>query len=104
MVLNSVYTLGSLVANLRDVRFGEWENVAAAAANDTKNDPAWIVDLELGYEMPNGLEIYAGANNILNNYPDEVRPVNGIGNGFYDTTSPYGFTGGSWYLRGAYRW
>lgn len=104
LVLNSVYTLGSLVANLRAVRFGEWENVAAAAANDTKNDPAWIVDLELGYEMPNGLEIYAGANNILNNYPDEVRPVNGIGNGFYDTTSPYGFTGGSWYLRGAYRW
>jgi len=104
LVLNSVYTLGSLVANLRAVRFGEWENVAAAARNDTKNDPAWIVDLEVGYELPNGISLYAGANNLFNNYPDEVRPVNAIGNGFYDTTSPYGFTGGSWYLRGAYRW
>ncbi|MEK9934454.1 MAG: hypothetical protein VW555_07030, partial [Luminiphilus sp.] len=100
----SLYTRQNFVANLRAVRFGEWENVAAAAQNDTKNDPAWIVDLEVGYELPSGLAIYAGANNLLNNYPDEVRNVNGIGNGFFDTTSPYGFTGGSWYLRGAYRW
>ncbi|MEL0259127.1 MAG: TonB-dependent receptor [Halieaceae bacterium] len=104
LVLSSLYTRQNFVANLRAVRFGEWENVAAAAQNDTKNDPAWIVDLEVGYELPSGLAIYAGANNLLNNYPDEVRNVNGIGNGFFDTTSPYGFTGGSWYLRGAYRW
>ncbi|MEE4380972.1 MAG: TonB-dependent receptor [Pseudomonadales bacterium] len=104
LVLSSVYTFRSLVANLRAVRFGEWDSVAAVPANDTSNDPAWIVDLEVGYEFPSGISIYGGANNLFNNYPDEVRPVNGIGNGFYDTTSPYGFTGGSYYLRGAYRW
>ncbi|MEE4362102.1 MAG: TonB-dependent receptor [Pseudomonadales bacterium] len=104
LVLSSVYTFGGWVANLRATQFGAWDNINANPANDTSNDAAWIVDLEAGFEFPNGISIYGGANNLFNDYPDEVRPVNGIGNGFYDTTSPYGFTGGSWYLRGAYRW
>jgi len=104
LVLSSVYTYGRLNANVRATRFGEFTNVTAVAANDTDNDAAWIVDLELGLDLTSGLSIYAGANNLFNEYPDEVRPVNAIGNGFYDTTSPYGFTGGSWYLRGAYNW
>lgn len=104
LVLSSVYSFRSLVANLRATQFGEWDNVAAVAANDTNNDAQWIVDLELGYEFPNGIAFYGGANNLFNTDPEEVRPVNGIGNGFYDTAGPYGFTGGSYYLRAAYRW
>ena len=48
--------------------------------------------------------VHAGANNIFNTYPAEVRPAGGLGNNFYDSNSPYGFTGGNWYLRTAYYW
>jgi iron complex outermembrane receptor protein len=102
--LGSVYTLGGFVTNLRATRFGEFTNVAASEENDTANDAEWIVDLELGYEFQNGFSIYAGANNVFNTYPERVRPSSSLGNGFYDTISPYGFTGGSWYVRTTLDW
>lgn len=105
LVLSSVYTHRSLVANLRATRFGEWDNVAAVPAADTNNDATWIVDLEVGYEFPNGISVYGGANNIFNEYPENhLGGLDGLGRPDYDTNSPYGFTGGSYYLRGAYRW
>lgn len=105
LVLSSVYTRGNLIANVRATRFGEWDNVAAVAAADTNNDAAWIVDLELGYEFLNGIAVYGGANNIFNDYPENHNGgLDGLGRPDYDTNSPYGFTGGSYYLRAAYRW
>jgi len=91
-------------ANVRSTRFGDYTNVATAARNDTFNDARWIVDFEIGYDFRNGIALHAGANNAFNEYPDEVRSASSLGNGFYDTISPYGFTGGSWYLRTSYAW
>lgn len=102
--LSSVYTRDGFRANLRATQFGSFTNVATAEQNDTKNDAEWIVDLELGYEFGNGFALYAGANNVFNTYPDEVRPASSLGNGFYDTISPYGFTGGNWYVRTSLQW
>lgn len=104
LTLSSVYTQGGFVANVRATQFGEFVNIATSADNDTRNDSEWIVDLELGYEFESGFALYAGANNVFNTYPERVRPVNVIGNGFYDTISPYGFTGGSWYVRTSLEW
>lgn len=104
LALSSMYSRGGLRASLRATRFGEFTNVFADAANDTRNDAEWIVDLELGYEFDRGFSIYAGSNNIFNTYPEEVRAVNSLGNGFYDTITPYGFTGGNWYVRTALQW
>jgi len=105
LVLSSVYTHRSLVANVRATRFGEWDNVAAVPEADTNNDATWIVDVEVGYEFPNGIAIYGGANNVFNEYPENhLGGLDGLGRPDYDTNSPYGFTGGSYYLRGAYRW
>ena len=91
-------------ANVRTTRFGDYTNVATSAQNDTLNDARWIVDFEIGYDFLNGITLYAGANNAFNEYPDEVRGVSSLGHGFYDTISPYGFTGGSWYVRTSYEW
>ncbi len=91
-------------ANVRATQFGSFVNVATSEPNDTFNSSEWIIDVELGYEFDGGLGIYAGANNVANTYPAEVRSVGSLGNGFYDTITPYGFTGGNWYLRSAYRW
>ena len=94
----------NFLANVRTTRFGDYTNVATAARNDTFNDAEWLVDVEIGYDLTNGLMLYAGANNVFNVYPAEVRPASSLGNGFYDTISPYGFTGGNWYLRTAFEW
>ncbi|WP_233356214.1 TonB-dependent receptor [Henriciella aquimarina] len=102
--LNAGLESGPFRFTTRATRFGEFTNVATSSANDTENERKWIVDLEAGYVFDNGIELYAGANNVFNTYPDEVRDASIYGNGFYDTISPYGFTGGNWYVRAGYKW
>lgn len=90
--------------SVRGTRFGSFTEVQTSAQNDRFNESKWIFDLELGYDFGNGLGFYAGANNIFNTYPDETRAANSLGTNFYDTISPYGFTGGNYYLRTEYSW
>ncbi|MEP4891943.1 MAG: TonB-dependent receptor [Aliiglaciecola sp.] len=97
------YRVDGWVMNARATRFGEWTVVRSSESLDTTNEAKWIVNLEAGYQFESGLEFFAGANNIFNTYPEE-RTVNSLGTGFYDTYSPYGFTGGSWYVRTSYAW
>ncbi|WP_158768882.1 TonB-dependent siderophore receptor [Paraglaciecola sp. L1A13] len=101
--LSANYRIDGWVVNARAIRFGEWTVIRSTEALDTKNEAKWIVNMEAGYQMENGLEFFAGANNIFNTYPKE-RTESSFGTGFYDTYSPYGFTGGSWYVRTSYAW
>jgi iron complex outermembrane receptor protein len=101
--LSANYRMDGWVVNARAIRFGEWTVIRSSEALDTKNEAKWIVNMEAGYQMESGLEFFAGANNIFNTYPKE-RTESSFGTGFYDTYSPYGFTGGSWYARTSYAW
>jgi iron complex outermembrane receptor protein len=101
--LSANYRMDGWVVNARAIRFGEWTVIRSSEALDTKNEAKWIVNMEAGYQMESGLEFFAGANNIFNTYPKE-RTESSFGTGFYDTYSPYGFTGGSWYVRTSYAW
>jgi iron complex outermembrane receptor protein len=100
--VSSNYANNGIRVNARATQFGSFTNVATSASNDTYNSSEWIFDLERGFEIESGLGIYAGASNIANTYPAEVRSVGSLGNGFYDTITPYGFTVGSWYLRSGF--
>ncbi|MEM8919939.1 MAG: TonB-dependent receptor, partial [Pseudomonadota bacterium] len=102
--LNANLERGQASFNIRGTRFDEFIAVASSEANDRINDAEWIFDVETGYKFENGLELYAGANNIFNTYPEETRQANSLGTNFYDTISPYGFTGGNWYVRAAFNW
>jgi len=55
-------------------------------------------DAELGYEVIDGVELAVGAQNLLDNYPQENRWA-GVAGARYAVTSPYGFNGGSYYIR-----
>jgi iron complex outermembrane receptor protein len=47
--------------------------------------------------------VAAGANNLFNEYPDKNGIYNpATGSGHFPGTSPFGFTGGSWYARVQY--
>ena len=68
-------------------------------------DPEWIADLELGYALSENFTVYAGANNLFNTYPERVRePSPTSGSNMYNTFAPFGFTGGTWFVRGTYNW
>lgn len=60
-----------------------------------------LLDLELTYEMSGNLTFIAGANNILNNYPDEIATRLSQGMPFPRRT-PIGYHGGMGYARIVY--
>jgi iron complex outermembrane recepter protein len=106
ITLGANWDIGKVTANVRATRFGSYTvRNASNPAADYDVDPAWIADLELGYAFTEAFSLFAGANNIFNEYPDEVRqPGATNGSNMYDTLAPFGFTGGSWFVRGAYKW
>jgi len=61
------------------------------------------VDAELGYEVIDGFEIAVGAQNLFDTYPTE-NPWAGIVGAQYGERSPFGFNGGSYYIRGRFQW
>ena len=73
--------------------YGEWEDTG----NGTGDVGAEILfDAEVGVEVYEGVELIVGANNILDNYPDENPDALVLGQ-LYPEASPFGFNGGSYY-------
>lgn len=64
-------------------------------------DGAFTVDAEVALELESGLSFIAGAQNIFDEYPDD-NPWASIVGAQYPLTSPFGFNGGYYYLRGIY--
>ena len=106
ITLGANWDIGKFTANARATRFGSYTvRNASNPSADYDVDPAWIADLEIGYEFTEAFSLFAGANNIFNEYPDQIRePGATNGSNMYDTLAPFGFTGGSWFVRGAYKW
>jgi iron complex outermembrane receptor protein len=61
------------------------------------------VDAELGYTFNDNLSLVAGAQNLFDNQPDTNPWGRLVVGSQYPATSPMGFNGGFWYLRGAYQ-
>jgi iron complex outermembrane receptor protein len=52
------------------------------------------VDVEVGYRVWEGIELFVGASNLLDEYPDESIPdISYFGNLPYDVLPPIGFNG-----------
>ena len=97
---------GRFKTNLRATRFGSY--VVRNATNPDEDydvDPEWIADVEFGYALSKNFTIYAGANNMFNTYPEQIsEPGETNGSNMYNTFAPFGFTGGTWFVRGSYEW
>ena len=96
-------------STLRLTRYGSVTSTASVAAGGAPFDevvsPALIVDLDVNFKVTDKLTLTAGANNLLNKYPDVVIPANRGATAFtyYNGYSPYGIGGGFYYLRGSYQ-
>lgn len=101
------YKVGGFNAILKNVRFG---NITWAEFNDLGNlvtqefTSKIRTDLELAYEVTDGLRISLGANNLLDVYPDKARKDIAFGGIFqYDGTFPLGYNGRYIYARVNYK-
>lgn len=93
-----------LNVNLRSTRYGKFTVIADLPINDRSYGAKWITDLEVSYKLLENVTLAAGANNLFNEYPDKNGQYNAaLGSGHFPGTSPFGFTGGSWYARAQYR-
>ena len=97
---------GRFSTSLRATRFGDYvSRNATNPAQDNYIGADWIADLELGWKASERLTLLAGANNLFNTYPQKVQePGAANGSNMYNGLAPYGFTGGSWYLRATWAW
>lgn len=101
LILNAYWTYHQWDVNLRQTRYGETKSLLSyedlAPANlkysntqwaEFKNTPVWLTDLEVGYRFTEHWHLAIGANNIFNQRPRHVNPINNyLGPKIYDTDS-----------------
>ena len=112
VVTSAFYTRGKFAATVRGTVYGVSSNFTSPNGGtfyEQKIGTAFIGDLELNYDLAEGLELAIGANNIFNKRPPTVALAPGradflnVGGGTQIdaplTFSPYGINGGYYYAR-----
>lgn len=109
------WQVGRLGINLRNTLYGPSSELRSFNGRDffeTKVTAKLIVDLNVSYRLTDRLEVSAGADNLLNTYPNGVNPVLleqfRVGNSdgtsrIYPDFSPIGINGGYYYGRLRFR-
>ena len=82
-------------------RYGEFTSFPADVGPWRQDhEPRWFLDAEVAYSFSDALTVVAGAQNLLDEYPQESSQGAQEGVGMlYPENSPYGFNGGFYYLR-----
>lgn len=100
------FETGPFSGLVRASYYGKWTDAVANAvptANsfDQTFGSKILVDLELGYDLNDTFRLAVGADNLFDVYPDKDRRIGQNNNGIvYPQFSPFGFSGGFWYVRG----
>ncbi|HEY5754685.1 MAG TPA: TonB-dependent receptor [Steroidobacter sp.] len=98
--LTGTQSWGPLRLLARVTQYDGWYDNEDGRAYDGGN---FIVDAEVAYNVTSGLTFILGAQNLLDEYPDE-NPGGAAGAGNrYSQYTPFGFNGGFWYGRMTYR-
>ncbi|OOL18339.1 TonB-dependent receptor [Bombella intestini] len=114
IVLNAYWKLNRWNVNLRQTRYGEtvnnvtYQDMAPAALQYSQsqfhrfvNTPAWLTDLEVGFQATKRIHLAIGGNNLFNIRPRRMPAENSyLGTLFYDNNSAgIPMTGGYYYGR-----
>lgn len=114
IVLNAYWKLNRWNVNLRQTRYGEtvnnvtYQDQAPAALQYSQsqfhrfvNTPAWLTDLEVGFQATKRIHLAVGGNNLFNVRPRRMPAANSyLGTLFYDNNSAgIPMTGGYYYGR-----
>ncbi|WP_428374298.1 TonB-dependent receptor plug domain-containing protein [Lichenicoccus sp.] len=106
--LGANWSRGPFSVIIREHRWGSLVATSTVTGGDSFLSPHWTTDLDIGYMPLPRLRISIGAQNLFNAYPDRTNALNFStstfnGAGIYNANSPYGISGGFYYLHGTYR-
>lgn len=104
------YSMGAFGMTVKQIRFGETTFIQpiptgqTTGVNDQTFSARWLTDIDVSYRLSNALTFSAGANNLLNIYPDEnIAATSNSGIFPYNRRiSPFGFNGRFVYARMSY--
>jgi iron complex outermembrane receptor protein len=108
-VFSTDWTYGRFDTTLRLNGYGSVVQVASVAAGGAPADDtvsaAVTVDLDISARITDRIRLSAGGSNLLDKYPNVVKPVNRGVTGFTYSNqyAPYGIAGGFYYTKLAYR-
>jgi iron complex outermembrane receptor protein len=102
--INGDLTAGKWNLTAHEAYFGEHTGATTFGANaayiEQHFSGAWITDASIGYTFARGMTFAVGGNNLFDKYPDAIGPAfNNNGVLHYPNTSPWGFNGGSYYVK-----
>jgi iron complex outermembrane receptor protein len=119
--LGSLWTLGKFTVNLREQILGpsnEWvgddadTNGSSIVYYNNRIGTTALTNLDLGYQATQHLKLDIGANNLFNRYPNETNSTllhyarqaqDNLAVEAHPYFSPFGFNGGYYYVRAAYK-
>ncbi len=92
-----------------------WSGVSALArlsyyagwfdSRDDRSYPGeYVVDLEASYAVSESAAITIGGQNALNQYPEENPNASAVSGNLYSPATPFGASGGFYYVKASYRW
>ena len=109
--LGALWKVGAWTVNLRENYFGkssDQQSTDGAVFYKTEIKPTVLTDLELSYQVNKSLTLSLGANNLFNEYPDQVNAqllaeqranLDNTAVTIYPSFSPFGINGGYYYAR-----
>ena len=74
------------------------------ARDDREYPGEHLVDLEASYAVSRSTTLTVGAHNALNQYPEENPRAAAVAGNRYSSASPFGSSGGFYYVKLGYRW
>lgn len=96
--LTGVHHYGNWRFLARVSYYDEWTDPSNDPANDITFDEEILLDVEVGYTWNDRYTLIAGAQNVLDEFPDKDPRSLSLGNKFPEA-SPFGFNGGFYYTR-----
>jgi iron complex outermembrane receptor protein len=97
------WSLDRIGATLRATRYGEVLSPGTSAATDFVLSPTTLVDVEGRFNVTEHIRLAIGADNVLDEYPDENPPaINATGTTAFSNYSPFGRSGRFVYGRMTY--
>lgn len=103
------WKVGKFSLFAQEQRFGSYTYILSpglAEKDWSQINPGFITNVEFGYDVLPRLHLAVGANNLFNKYPTKINRAPDVkyqsGIFTYPQTSPYGFNGGMYYVKGSW--
>jgi len=94
-VISWRHSVGKFSTLLRGNYYGEWDDTGNGVPGISA---AFLVDAAVTYMMNDNIDLIVGVDNLFDEYPDR-NPFAGSLGQLYSEASPFGFNGGTWYVR-----